>query len=38
MRSDSHQLKGGVGVDRRDVLILGNLAVAHQPETNRLHT
>nr|BFE97500.1 hypothetical protein GCM10020185_80360 [Pseudomonas brassicacearum subsp. brassicacearum] len=37
LRGDSHQLKRGVGVDGWNVLILGNLAVAHQPETNRLH-
>ncbi len=37
LRGDRHQLKRGIGVDGRDMLILGDLAVAHQTETNRLH-
>jgi hypothetical protein len=37
LRGDRHQLERGVGVDGWNVLILGNLAVAHQAETNRLH-
>jgi hypothetical protein len=37
LRGDRHQTKSGIGVDRRNMLILGNLAVAHQTETDRLH-
>ncbi len=37
LRGDSHQLERRVGEDSGNVLILSNLAVAHQTETDRLH-
>ncbi|CDF93113.1 hypothetical protein BN844_0298 [Pseudomonas sp. SHC52] len=37
LRGNRHQLERRIGVDGGYMLILGNLAVAHQTETNRLH-